>query len=151
MHATPTDTGPRCATHGESMAGGRACQACLESPLSDEVEGVGFYEQQTIDARHAGLMSRIEAERAIVQRATQMTAFAASLQSERDAIDGNDRESFAMRALLASLIIKAHEAGGKDLRHASTMILFRERAADAERADRLYADRQRLVARERSH
>ena len=144
MHDATPAIGPRCAVHGSPMPGGRACPLCLTAPVADDEDEVGFYEAATEQAQAAGLPDRIGAERILWERHAATMAIAdACAEEARHAEDARTRATFV------SLQLKAIETAGKDARHAATMILWRERCADAEKADRLYRDQQRKVGKVR--
>lgn len=154
MLSAPTGAARTCPLHpGVSMAGGRACAACLASPPVEEAEEVGFYEAMTDEAKAANMPSRLDAEAMLWSRAEKLSAIADECEAEAKAIKaerggeyGKAARSTSYRAML-SLAIKARDAAGKDARSAAALIIFRERCSDAERADRLYADAQRAVGR----
>ncbi len=156
--------------HG-TMKPPRACAVCAASALPDEdPTPPGFYERLTDEANEAGLPDRVAAERILwdrhamaMQIAADLGAEAALVDEQRKALDAAKatnieqaieqsrlvRDLVGLRSTLLSLQIKAIDVGGKDARHATTLILWRERKADTEVADRLYADRQRKVGRKR--
>jgi hypothetical protein len=153
MPEAPTVTGPVCTIHQESMAGGRACQACLASPVLDDDEEPGFYEDLSATATDRGMPDRLAVEMRIWKDADDLLAIAdecaaeaAALKREKGGELGAVARSKSWRATKA-LEVKAREAAGKAARAAGDMILFRERCAYNERADRLYAERQRAVSR----
>ena len=141
----------RCSIHGIDVRKGRACPACAVMPVIDATPpAVGFYEAATASASAAGAPGRVDAEVLLWGRGVTMDALRDDLTAERHRTPSKTPRDRSHRAYLAGLIIKAHEAGSRDYRAASDMILFRERMTDAERADRLYAERQRKAGRARA-
>lgn len=139
-------TGQRCETHGTPMVGGRACPLCMSTQIVEADEDPGYYEAATAEARAAGLPDRIEAERILWDRHAQTMAIADACGAVAKDPSLTPKE----QAAFVALQLKAIDTAGKDARHAATMILWRERCADAEKADRLYRDQQRKVGRARA-
>jgi hypothetical protein len=169
MHAWQTNPdGSQTCEHG-TFKMPHACSTCAVAPVVDEqpVE-TGHYEQVSLVASERGLPDRLSGEAILWDRHAKLMAIADAVGADADRVRDDMtalshvevlgvearlskvramRDLVAIRIALVGLQVKAIEAAGKDARHAATMILWRERKADAEGADRLYADRQRKVGR----
>lgn len=162
MHSWQTNAdGSVTCEHG-TVKPPRACAVCAASALPDEPEAApGQYEAMTNDANAAGMVDRLGAEAIMWARSEALMALDA--EAGRDAAELADEIVEAkrngdlrtvqglrmIRTAVLGLRIRAVAEAGKYVRAASEMILWRERKADNERADRLYADRQRKVGRQR--
>lgn len=142
----------RC-QHGDRPIGD-ACPICIATAIpDDDREEPGFYEAMTERANADGLPDRLTAERTLWDGYHRLIGIADELQEVADKLKLEKAgtaiaRSRAWRSMI-ELRVKAINEAGKYARAASDLVLWRERWADNEKADRLYVERQRAVGRKR--